>query len=59
MKKAPAPKTIYQITLWLADTGNGVCTHCVWVDVFMRLCVCVYVCFRLSVAGVTHSSQGT
>lgn len=46
MKKAPAPKTIYQITLWLADTGNGVCTHCVWVDVFMRLHAraCVFMC---------------
>lgn len=41
MEKAPAPKIIYQITLWLADTGNGVCAHrhCVYVS----LCVCVCV----------------
>lgn len=37
-KPAPAPKRIYQITLWLADTGNGVCAHCQCVFV----CVCVF-----------------
>lgn len=44
MKKTPAPKTIYQITLWLADMGNGVCTYCVWVDVIVCPRICVFVC---------------
>lgn len=52
MKKAPAPKTIYQIALWLAGRGE-------WSVQAGSVCVRARVCFGLSVAGVTHSSQGT
>lgn len=44
MKKAPAPETIFHITLGLADTE--------WMCVCTRVCVCV------RVARVTRSSQG-
>lgn len=49
MKKAPAPKTIYQITLWLADTGNGVRARSVCVGGCVYVCVCVCMCVYVCV----------
>lgn len=54
MKKAPALKTIYQITLWLADMGNGVCVCalCESGCVCVSLCVCIYECVSAQVLPV-------